>query len=513
MTTRIRTRFAPSPTGFIHLGNIRSALYPWAYARSQGGDFILRIEDTDEERSSQAAVDVILEGMAWLGLDADEGPFYQMQRMDRYREVLAQLKAAGHVYPCYMSIAELDALRERQMAGKLKPRYDGTWRPEPGKTLPPVPQGRIANTKKLLAAAAIIMSVLLMLSSFVTTLLLTPADYQTGGKASGRAIAFLAHKYLGSGFGTVYDISTILILWFAGASAMAGLLHLVPRYLPRLGMAPSWVAHARPLVLVLLVINIVVTIVFKADVEAQGGAYATGVLALMFSAAIAAAISLRKEGDRFMSWYCWAVALIFGYTLIENVRERPDGMIIASIFIGAIVVLSTISRSLRSVELRVSGFKFDSPESASLWDEMSGKKVNLVPVRTDDGESRIRKTVEIRTHYRDPAPLAFCHVELLDNRSEFIAPLRIAVERVGESYMIRVSQATAIANTIAYLSETLDPISLFLGLTRLNLISQAFRFLLVGEGETGLMVYAILLKYWAWTPEEDVRPYIYLMSD
>ena len=141
MTTRIRTRFAPSPTGFIHLGNIRSALYPWAYARSQGGDFILRIEDTDEERSSQAAVDVILEGMAWLGLDADEGPFYQMQRMDRYREVLAQLKAAGHVYPCYMSIAELDALRERQMAGKLKPRYDGTWRPEPGKTLPPVPQG------------------------------------------------------------------------------------------------------------------------------------------------------------------------------------------------------------------------------------------------------------------------------------------------------------------------------------------------------------------------------------
>lgn len=140
-SVKVRTRFAPSPTGFIHLGNIRSALYPWAFARSQGGTFILRIEDTDLERSSQAAVDVILEGMHWLGLDPDEGPFYQMQRMDRYREVLARMKDEGLVYPCYMSVAELDALRERQMANKEKPRYDGTWRPEPGKTLPPVPAG------------------------------------------------------------------------------------------------------------------------------------------------------------------------------------------------------------------------------------------------------------------------------------------------------------------------------------------------------------------------------------
>ena len=141
MTQKTRTRFAPSPTGFIHLGNIRSALYPWAFARCTGGDFILRIEDTDEDRSTQAAVDVIIEGMAWLGLDYDEGPFYQMQRMGRYKEVLAQLLAAGHVYPCYMGIAELDALRERQTLAKEKPRYDGTWRPEPGKTLPDVPAG------------------------------------------------------------------------------------------------------------------------------------------------------------------------------------------------------------------------------------------------------------------------------------------------------------------------------------------------------------------------------------
>lgn len=141
MTQKTRTRFAPSPTGFIHLGNIRSALYPWAFARATGGDFILRIEDTDVERSSQEAVDVIIEGMRWLGLNHDEGPFFQMQRMDRYKAVLAQMQADGLVYPCYMSVAELDALREKQMAAKEKPRYDGTWRPAPGKTLPPVPEG------------------------------------------------------------------------------------------------------------------------------------------------------------------------------------------------------------------------------------------------------------------------------------------------------------------------------------------------------------------------------------
>ncbi len=139
--SQVRTRFAPSPTGFIHLGNIRSALYPWAFARANKGVFVLRIEDTDVERSTQAAVDVIIESMQWLGLDHDEGPFYQMQRMDRYKEVLAQMLAQGLAYHCYMSTAELDALRERQMAAKQKPRYDGTWRPEPGKVLPPVPEG------------------------------------------------------------------------------------------------------------------------------------------------------------------------------------------------------------------------------------------------------------------------------------------------------------------------------------------------------------------------------------
>ena len=137
----IRTRFAPSPTGFIHLGNLRSALYPWAFARHNKGDFILRIEDTDQERSSLEAVEVILEGMAWLGMDVDEGPIYQMQRIDRYREVIEQMLEKGLAYPCYMSEEELNTLRDRQMANKEKPRYNGLWRPEAGKILPKIPEG------------------------------------------------------------------------------------------------------------------------------------------------------------------------------------------------------------------------------------------------------------------------------------------------------------------------------------------------------------------------------------
>ena len=140
-TPTIRTRFAPSPTGFIHLGNLRSALYPWAFARANAGVFILRIEDTDQDRSSQEAVDVIIEGLKWLGLDIDEGPFYQMQRLARYQEVLAEMIQAGHAYYCYMSEDELNRIRDAQIASKQKPRYDGTWRPEPGKTLPTVPEG------------------------------------------------------------------------------------------------------------------------------------------------------------------------------------------------------------------------------------------------------------------------------------------------------------------------------------------------------------------------------------
>jgi hypothetical protein len=379
--------------------------------------------------------------------------------------------------------------------------------------VPQAPRGRVRNTRKLLIAAALIMSVLLVASSFVTTLLVPEQDYRSGGKASGRAIAYLAHLYLGSAFGTVYDISTILILWFAGASAMAGLLHLIPRYLPRFGMAPRWVAFQRPLVLVLFGVDVMVTLAFNADVEAQSGAYATGVLVLMTSAALAAALALWRESSRGAGLYCWLITGVFVFTLLDNVWARPDGLIIASIFIVAVIVVGAVSRSLRSTELRVAAVSFTDPESAELWKSITGKKVNLVPVRGPDAAVRARKTEEIRRHYRVDGPLAFVHVDLLDNRSEFLASLRVRVAREGEHYRIHVTQATAIANTIAYISELIDPLRLFLGLSRQNLVSQATRYLFLGEGETGVMVYTILVRYWEWTPEEDVRPLVFLMSD
>ncbi|CDM25971.1 glutamate--tRNA ligase [Castellaniella defragrans] len=140
-TRPVRTRFAPSPTGYLHLGGARTALFSWAFARHFGGTFVLRIEDTDLERSTPEAVQAILDGMQWLDLKADEGPFYQMQRMDRYRAVIADMLAQGTAYHCYSTPKEVEAMRERARAVGAKPRYDGTWRPEPGKTLPPIPAG------------------------------------------------------------------------------------------------------------------------------------------------------------------------------------------------------------------------------------------------------------------------------------------------------------------------------------------------------------------------------------
>ena len=374
--------------------------------------------------------------------------------------------------------------------------------------------GRIRSTRKLLAAAALIMSVMLITSSFVTALLVPEKAYQAGGEAAGRAIAYLAHHYLGSAFGTIYDLATILILWFAGASAMAGLLNLVPRYLPRFGMAPRWVAFRRPLVLVLFGISVAVTLVFKANVEAQSGAYATGVLALMLSAAIAVALALRREkSSRLLQGYFWVVAGVFAYTLGDNVIGRPDGVIISGVFILAVVVLSGTSRWRRATELRVAEVRFVDDQSAALWPAMEGKKVNLVPLRTSTREARQRKAAEIHTYYSITGPIAFTHVNLLDNRSEFLAPLEIKVSTEGDNYVIEVFGAVAIANTIAYVSELIDPVSIFLGLTRRNPMEQALRFLLWGEGETGLMVYTILLRYWEATPEDDIRPLIFLMSE
>ncbi len=374
------------------------------------------------------------------------------------------------------------------------------------------PIQRIQNTRKLLITAAVIMSVLLMVSAFIATLLIPPHAYRNGGAANGRAIAYLAHMYLGNVFGSIYDISTILILWFAGASAMAGLLHLVPRYLPRVGLAPSWVADVRPLVLVLFAFDVVVTLIFHADVNAQGGAYATGVLVLMTSASFASAISLWSERARWTSIYCWGIVIVFLYTTTVNIIERRDGIIIASFFILFILLLSAISRYMRSTELRVEGHMFANAESERLWQEMAERKVNLAPVPSLDAETRQRYTRQMRHFYQLEGPVAFVRVSLLDNRSEFLSPIEVSVTKEGEEYLIDASQAVARANAIAYLSELIHPHAVFVHLSLQNPMRQSFRYLLMGEGETGLMIYSILQRYWEATHTVEERPCIFLMS-
>lgn len=379
------------------------------------------------------------------------------------------------------------------------------------------PAGRIRATEKLLLAAALIMSGVLIGSSLVTTMLIPEEAWRPGGEAAGRALAWLAHEYLGNGFGTVYDVSTILILWFAGASAMAALLNIIPKYLPRFGMAPQWVGYVRPLILVITGVNVVVTILFEAEVEAQAGAYATGVLALFLSAAIAVTLAVRAEAraERKPVWRALPFALItlvFGFTFFDNVYERPDGLIISSIFILSILVLGALSRYWRATEFRVEQINFVNHESEVLWNEMRPRKVHFVTVKHNDAVySRVK--ARIKRHYAVHGRMAFVHVELASDRSAFDSNLQLRVQRLGDDYRITVHGAVAVANTIAYLSEELDPISIFLGLTRENPMTQALRYLLWGEGETGILVYQILLRYWKWTPEDDVRPNIFLMSD
>ena len=387
------------------------------------------------------------------------------------------------------------------------------------------PVERIRNTHKLLFSAAMLMCVLLMISSITTTLLIAPADYGDKGPANGRALAFLAYRYFGNGFGTVYDISTIAILWFAGASAMAGLLNLIPRYLPRFGMAPRWMAYSRPLVMVLLVIDLAVTVFFNADVDRQSGAYATGVLVVILSAAIAAAIALTRErreaatttgvSQRGISWgavYSWLIAIVFAYALVENVRERPDGLIIGSIFTVSLIIVCFISRYQRQGELRVRAITFYDDESKALWEEMPGKHINVVAV---DSNSTIRfesQRDEITKHYRTDGPLAFIHVGLLDNRSNFYEAPMVRIQRMGDQdYTIQVKEATVIANTIVYVALMAKAQSIFLRLKGEPSLGQALRYFLFGTGAVGLRVHEILLSYCADKPETE-RPRLYLMT-
>ncbi len=393
-------------------------------------------------------------------------------------------------------------------------------------------RGRVRATRKLLATAAGIMSAMLIASSFSTTVLIPAAELQPGGAANGRALAFLAHGLLGRGFGSVYDFLTILILWFAGSSAMAGLLTLIPRYLPRFGMAPQWVAERRPLVLLLFVATLAVTLAFDAEVDAQAGAYATGVLVLILSAAVAVALATWREartgrhpdGRRgaprrkpFVSLYFWLISAVFAFALIDNVVERPDGVIIAGLFCLAILVASALSRYRRALELRVDALSFANARSEQIWEAAKDKKVSLVPLRTASPKARHAKAREIRRYYNTRGPLAFLHIDLRDDRSEFNTALRVRVEKAvadGEGCLIiHVSGAVAIANTIAYVSEQLDPLALFLGLTRGNKMAQAVKYVLFGEGETGLLVFDVLRRHWASTPGHHVRPLVFLMSE
>jgi len=359
------------------------------------------------------------------------------------------------------------------------------------------PAGRVRNTRKLLLAAALIMSVFLLASSFVTTLLIPAAAFQPGGAAGGRALAYLAHLYLGDAFGTLYDLSTITILWFAGASAMAGLLNLVPRYLPPYGMAPDWARATRPLVLVFTAINFVVTVLFRADVNAQGGAYATGVLVLMTSAAIAVAIA--HWGTRLRFVYL-PMALIFVYTTIANVLERPEGIKIASCFIAGIVFASLLSRAIRSTELRITAVEL-SDKAQTFVRESADGGIHIVAHRPDKrtAEEYEKKERQAREDHslNSGEPILFLEVSQGD-ASEFTGELRVRGFEVGRHRILRC-QSSAIPNAIAALLLHIRDMTgtmphAYFGWTEGNPIVYVLKYLALGEGDTAPVTREVLRK-------------------
>ena len=311
---------------------------------------------------------------------------------------------------------------------------------------------RIRNTKKLMRAAALTMSFFLITSSVATIFLIPEELFKEGGKANGRALAYLAHKYMGEGFGTVYDISTITILWFAGASAMAALLNLVPRYLPRYGMAPDWARASRPLAIVFSLIAFAVTIHFKASVDAQGAAYATGVLVLITSASVAAMLSAKSKGQNLLAAFFGLVALVFLYTTGQNIHERPEGLIVASFFILTIVGVSVLSRIYRTTELRVERFDID-PLARQFIDEAERGTMRIIanePNARDEEEYRLKEKEQREDNHIPPAdPVLFAEVTVRD-ASDFGSVVQVrGEERFG--YRILCIDATAIPNALAAL--------------------------------------------------------------
>ncbi len=376
------------------------------------------------------------------------------------------------------------------------------------------PVGRIRNTRKLLRTAALIMSFFLITSSIATIVLIPEAEFEPSGEANGRALAYLAHEYLGNGFGTAYDISTILILWFAGASAMAGLLNIVPRYLPRYGMAPDWARTIRPLVLVFTAIAFGVTMWFKADVDAQGGAYATGVLVLMSSAAIAVFLSMLRHQSRTKQVIFGAIMVVFVYTTIVNVFERPDGVKIASFFIGAIVVTSLISRVFRATELRVDEVVLDASAERMLMEAASHGSIRLIANHPDSRTPRayLLKLREQRADHHIPggsAPLFF-EVEIAD-ASEFAPTLTVHGEQIGD-YRVLQARAAAVPNAIAafslYARDRTGTIPhVYFGWTEGNPLKYLARFILFGEGDIAPLTHEILRKA---EPDPERRPAVHV---
>jgi hypothetical protein len=374
------------------------------------------------------------------------------------------------------------------------------------------PTGRIINTRKLLRTAALIMSVMLISSSIITTTLIPAEAFREGGEANGRALAYLAHEHMGDLFGTVYDMSTILILWFAGASAMAGLLNIVPRYLPRYGMAPDWARATRPLVLVYIAIAFAVTLIFKADVNAQGGAYATGVLVLMSSAAIA--VTLSAWGKGWMQWAFLTISAVFVYTTIVNIIERPDGVKIASFFIGAIILTSLISRALRTTELRVERIEMDEAAERFIEEASRGGEIRIIANRRDFGTAQEYQFKEKEKREDNHIPpedsVIFLEVKVCD-ASDFTDELKVKGCDV-DGYKILRAESAAVPNAIAaFLLHVRDKTGklphAYFGWSEGNPLTYLLKYIALGEGDTAPVTHEVLRQ-----AEEDPerRPAIHV---
>ena len=375
------------------------------------------------------------------------------------------------------------------------------------------PAGRIRNTRKLLTTAALIMSLFLITSSVVTTALIPHHEFEPGGRAYGRALALLAHTYLGDLVGTLYDLSTITILWFAGASAMAGLLNIVPRYLPRYGMAPGWTRATRPLVLIFAAVAFAVTIIFEADVEAQGGAYATGVLVLMTSAAAAVLLSVWQRATRRDSLVFGLILVVFIYTTIANIIERPEGIHIASFFIGAIIITSLISRVLRSTELRTERIVLDATAQRFI-SEASRGEIRIIANQPDTGDvNEYRwKEKEMRedTHIPKEDPVLFLEVVVCDP-SDFEGVLNVRGVEI-DGYKVLRAESTAVPNAIAafllYLRDLTGKIPhVYFAWTEGNPLKHLVRFLVFGEGDIAPVTREILREA---EPDPERRPAVHV---